>query len=879
MTADPSPTPAAAKSQGAVERGVRFLRRCLANVPLWLAGGLVLLVFSWLPLSYYRMVGWAWILLWQVGAVALLVALWRQLRGSHRANPESGLSSLEVTSKFEFHGLGYGLDWVALALGIVVLLSAVVSPFPRVALWNVSLVVTYGAVLYVYRNVVDTPGARPCQRTWLTRLRLWWGLVVVAAGTAVVSLGLWRPDAAMWASENFLTALRNHQPLGHHNFVGGYFTLMAPLAAAAAIAAQGWMRRIWIATAGLLLLALYVSGSRGAILGLVVWLGVTWLSRLNRVKPIHRGRWVLAGLGGAIAVGLALASNPRIRTWFSAGGLADGPTLDRWFMLRLGSNILRDRPLLGVGPGVMSRVSNLYRPIEAGAGLDHIQQLHNTPVQLAGELGLLGLAVLLAGMVLVLRLWIRLWRQPLKTTDRALLGGIGGSLLTYGVSSLTDYQLENIPIAGALLGVVVLLLALGDRYLPQPMPIGADARQHGYLAVALWLGLLLTIWLPFTLTVAYGALADRAFYSQQLNLADTRWYKAYRLSPWDPTAAAVATEALWGLDQMLGDSEAQENVRSLMLDYAQQAQQAAPNDGWFNHNLAVLHQTTDPASALPYAARAVQLMPRHQHYGYWLLGDLLLQAGETRQAIAAFTLEVLVNPAALTYPHWQEAPYQAIYPAVARATLAEYDTLLAGVSAASPAFQALYETRVLLAWWTKQPMVEVAPNLLRPVVAALLRADSDPAAALEAVEHNLSLGQQSPELKLLATWLDPQAHPAPAQPQDVPSDLDALLIEESLAIRPLRLWLSSIVTRPDEGYRGSLTFAYRNYQAKQITLMLTPHNLQRYTLVAKLNLFPAWPREFPALDRRIEALRTKSLGLPHPTHNRFRLSDLDLSTS
>jgi hypothetical protein len=106
-----------------------------------------------------------------------------------------------------------------------------------------------------------------------------------------------------------------------------------------------------------------------------------------------------------------------------------------------------------------------------------------------------------------------------------------------------------------------------------------------------------------------------------------------------------------------------------------------------------------------------------------------------------------------------------------------------------------------------------------------------------------------------------------------------LLIEESLAIRPLRLWLSSIVTRPDEGYRGSLTFAYRNYQAKQITLMLTPHNLQRYTLVAKLNLFSAWPREFPALDRRIEALRTEALGLPHPTHNRFRLSDLDLSTS
>ncbi|PSN79669.1 hypothetical protein C8B47_10435 [filamentous cyanobacterium CCP4] len=533
-------------------------------MPLWLVGGLVLLVFSWLPLSYYRMVGWAWIVLWQIGAVALLVALWRQLRGVRSAIADPN-QLVGLDSKTPFYGLGYGLDWVALGLGITVLVSALVSSFPRVALWNVSLVVTYGAVLYVYCNVVN--------RTWLTRLRLWWGLVVVAAGTAVVSLSLWRPDAAMWASENFLTALRNHQPLGHHNFVGGYFVLMVPLAVAAAIAIQGWMRRVWIATTGLLLAALYVSGSRGAVVGLVVW------------------------LGGALALGLVLASNPRIRTWFSEGGLADGPTLDRWFMLRLGGNILRDRPLVGVGPGVMSRVSNLYRPIEAGAGLAHIQQLHNTPVQIAGELGLLGLLVVLAGMVLVLRLWIRLWRQPLELTDRALLGGIGGSLLAYGVSSLTDYQLENIPITGVLLGLMVLLLALGDSYLPQAMPVGADGRQRGYLAVALWLGLLLTIWLPFTLTVAYGALADRAFYSQQLNLADTRWYKAYRLSQWDPTASAVATEALWGLDQVLGDSEAQENVRSLMLDYAHQAQQAAPNDGWFNHNLAVLHQTTAPATA------------------------------------------------------------------------------------------------------------------------------------------------------------------------------------------------------------------------------------------------------------------------------------------
>ncbi|MEO1070311.1 MAG: hypothetical protein AAFW95_14555 [Cyanobacteria bacterium J06638_6] len=523
----------------------------------------------------------------------------------------------------------------------------------------------------------------------------------------------------------------------------------------------------------------------------------------------------------------------------------------------------------------MGRVSNLYRPIETGNGLDHIQQLHNSPVQLTGELGLVGLVLGLVGLGVLGRLGWRLGQQPLTATDRALLGGIGGSLLAYGVASLTDYQLENIPIAGMLVGLLVLLLALGQAYLPEPKALGGKTRRQGALGLGLGLGLLVPLWLPFTLTVAFGAAADAAFYSQQINLADTRWYQAYRLSPWDPTAPAVASEALWGVNQVLGDSEAQDNVRSLMVDYGYQAQQAAPNDGWFNHNLAVLYQVDNPGEALPYAAHAVQLMPRHKHYGYWLLGDLLLRQGETQGAIAALTLETLVNPAALTYPQWQEGPYQDIYAAVAQATLAQYDALLAEVSPRQPGFNTLYETRALLAWWTAQPEVEVDPDRLRPVVLGLLLADSDPAAALASVDHDLSLGHQTAELNLLAAWLDPEGHPfSPDDAPPVQVELETQLIEESLSVRSLRQWLMSVIARPDRGYRGALTFAYRNYQAKQITLMLTPQHLQTYTLVAKLNLFPPWPREFPALDYRIEELRTRELGLPHPTQNGFRLSEL-----
>ena len=810
---------------------------------LWPSLG-VFVGFSWLPLSYYRMVGWPWILLWQGGFLALLLGGMAQLRQLQRP----------------FYKLGHGLDGWLLALGVVLALSSLGSPFPRVALWNASLAVTYGLGLYAYRNWVDWG--------WLTRRRLWLGLVTVAAGVALISLALWRPTADLWQSQNFVTAIRNHQPLGHHNFVGGYLGLMLPLAVAAALAMSGVWRWGAIVSAALITVALYVSGSRGAALGLVLWLLVTWICGLVRAEKAQRWRWGLIGLITLGTVGLALATNPRIRGWFSTAGTTDGPTLDRWFMLRLGGNILRDRPLLGVGPGVMSRVSNLYRPIETGAGLDHIQQLHNTPVQIAGELGLPGLALYLVGIVLVGRLWWRLWQLPLAAADRYLLGGIGGACLAYGVSSLTDYQLENIPIAGTLLALVVLLISLADAYSLPKTEVLPSRRRLASLAVWAWVGLLFYIGLPFTLTVGFGAWADGAFYHQNINLADTRWHKATILSPWDPTAAAVASESFYELDQILGDSEAKDNVRTLVVDYAQQAQATAPNDVWFNQNLAVLYQPDDPAQALPYAQRAVQIMPRNRNHGYWLLGELLLATGQESEAVAAFTLEALVNPASLTYPPWQSPPLQALYPAVVAKTLIEYDQLLTEVAPQDPGYSTLYETRALLGWWVGQPLDAVNTDRLRPLVNTLFLAETDPPSALANLELRLP-DDPSPPNRLLAAWLDPATHwPTYAEAMGDPLDIDTLRLEDTLSTQPLRAWLTALTSPPDRSYRGALTFAYRNAQANQITQMLSPSRLQIHPVIHKLALFQPWPREFPALDHRLESLRTAALGLPHPTMER-----------
>ncbi|MBD0337636.1 MAG: O-antigen ligase family protein, partial [Cyanobacteria bacterium Co-bin13] len=641
---------------------------------LWGLSGLVvgaLVLFTWLPSSYYRMMEWPWIGVWQAGfwlAGLLLIGWLRQF-------------------KQPFQPLGYGLDAVlAVTVGIVGL-AGLASEFRPVALWNLTLVLGYGLLLHWGRQALGS--------TAITWRRLWLGLVIVAAGTAAISLSLWRPDPSMWATGNFVTALRNPQPLGHHNFVGGYLALVLPLVGAFALAQKGWRRGLGLGLTGLVGVALYVSGSRGAAVGCLVWAVVTlgWAT----ITASGRDRWRRLATGGSLLLLLlaGLLTNPRVQSWFAGlqlgrGGaiaIADSPTLDRAFMLQLGLNILRDRPLLGVGPGIMGRVSNLYRPIETGEGLDHIQQLHNTPMQLAGELGLLGLALYIAWWVIVGRLWWRLYRLPqMARCDRILLYGIGGSFLAYGIASLTDYQLENIAISGTLTLNLLLLLSLAQQNLPPRPELPQRRRRIASLGVLGILGLMIYTWLPFDLALAFGQSGTQAMNQTQFIQAENRWLKASQLAPWDPTFSALASERLMDLVAMMGPSISRSAFQDSLLTFSQQAVQAAPYDVWFNQNLAVLYQSKDLATAEQFASRTAQLLPRNQNFTYCLLGQIYAAQGKLEQAVAAFTLEALVRPAFLTYPLWAEPPLQALYPAVVQRTLQEYAGLLADLPPQSPQY-------------------------------------------------------------------------------------------------------------------------------------------------------------------------------------------------
>jgi O-antigen ligase len=819
---------------------------------------LAIVVMTWLPHSYLRMVSWPWALVWQLGFLAFGSWLVWQLRQFH----------------VPFRPMGYGLDWAVVGTGVGLIVCSLASDFKTVALWNVVLATYYFFALYCGVNWVN--------QAQLKATQIAAAIATTMLGTALISLLLWRPASGAELDDSFSAALRNAMPFGHHNFVGGYFALALPFVAACAVAFKGWLRWLAVAASVLAAIALYVSGSRGALLGILVWLLVTVIAFV--VNPAAKGkiqRWLLGGLGVTIAIGV-LASNSRFRSLF--GGLdfnhpsgfvvQDGPVLDRYFLAKTALNIFSHRPLVGVGPGVMSHVSNLYRPIETGLGLDHSQQLHSTPFQLLGEMGLLGLGLYLAWLVVIAALWLRLYRTVKDRGNQWLLYGLGGSLLAYGVSSLTDYQLENVGISMVLMALLLLLSSLANQTeLPPPTLLGSAARRYLSLGLVAWLVITGYLWLKADLGFffAHRALSraeqgDVAGSLQQLS-------SAAAFVPWDPTYPALSAQNIYQLLPLVPPAE-QDAVRRDVLANLYSAVAIAPNDAWFNYNMAVLLLPQDPTAAAGYSRRAVQLLPRKSALSRYVLGQTYLAQGQTEAAITAFGLQGLAQPEFLTLPLWEQEPVAPIKQQVLDQVLTYHETVLEGLSPEVPGYFTFYDQTALIRWWQRQPLTANRDSL-RPITQAVVATDQSLEAALAIVNQSLEATPQDQALLLLRAWLAPAAFAQPYFAEtDLPAPEKALLAESLGQFRDARSWLTSMVEPAELTGRSLLGLTYRNRYAQGINFIAPIEGMEQWVIPSLLGLFEELPREFVALDQAIETIQTEQLNLPSAVNNRFEITPL-----
>jgi putative inorganic carbon (hco3(-)) transporter len=192
------------------------------------------------------------------------------------------------------------------------------------------------------------------------------------------------------------------------------------------------------------------------------WLGsatgalaaVTGLGRRGIVLAVTATLLVAALLVGLPGVGARLQT---------IGSAADDTTRDRLAMLEAGRRLAVQHPLIGIGPG---QVKYLYPSVAPAQAMRHSTgRLHNTPLQIAVERGLLGLAAWLWIFVAFLDRGAALLRRLPSAAlgDRALVLGALAAVVTFLVAGLFEYNFGDTEVLLVALAVMALPFALARQ--------------------------------------------------------------------------------------------------------------------------------------------------------------------------------------------------------------------------------------------------------------------------------------------------------------------------------------------------------------------------------------------------------------------------------
>jgi O-antigen ligase len=220
------------------------------------------------------------------------------------------------------------------------------------------------------------------------------GTVLISVGAASAAVGI-----IQYALLHYDTLGRRPEgTLTHYMTYSG--TLMLIICVAGARIVLDQRHRAWPALVmPALIVALVVTLSRNAWVGALVGLALLLVLRDLRLMAV---------LPVVVAIVFALAPDRITNRILSMFDQRDPSNRDRVAMLHSGMRIIHDHPLTGVGPNMIPRVYAQYRDKDAVNATN--PHLHNVPVQIAAERGLLALGTWLwfvvatfAGLVGLLR--------------------------------------------------------------------------------------------------------------------------------------------------------------------------------------------------------------------------------------------------------------------------------------------------------------------------------------------------------------------------------------------------------------------------------------------------------------------------------------------
>lgn len=664
-------------------------------------------IFTLLPDSHSLMVSWPWVLIWQ--GVLLLPILWflQNFAYQRRIQP-----------------LGNGFDGVVLLVLLGLGLSGTFSEFPNQARWFGWAALGGIAALYALNAWLRS-------RDRQQKLLEWQGYLTITF--IVWSLFLWLKDTIfpeylriqeldtqdLNIGFNYASLeLRNWAPMGHQNYVAGFLLLSLPLLGVLAWQAPPrdlWWRSRWFWLVGVVLgiVDLYSTNSRGGWLGLLAILIIVLpvVGRQLRQRWSWGQHWLghpwIMGTGILVfMVGFLLLTNARLRRSLTALGQgAEGTELAyRWITSEAGWLMGWAHPLTGHGAGSVPLVYQQYRPPWAGREAELVFQLHNTPMQLWAELGVWGIAsfVLLIGLLLYWLVRRRRWLNSLEPGDRPWVLGLYAAFTGYGVLSLTDYQVDNIGIAGVLIFELVLLTTLIRKGLRQsPLPRLRFRYAVGITGIGLGLVFAMALWLiPIQRAWQLSSHGFLALQEETPNWEEFAEHltRAQELAPWEPYYPLQLGWNLGNRALRVAPLDQRESLITQAIAEFNRGNRISPNQEFGHSNVGWLYLRDEPRGAIYPFAHATQLVPAKR--GNFLgLGLSLLYLNETALGVKALTLEALRDPSFITSPLWRQSLLAPLYPQVFKAVSDRYQALQAEFPVTNTTGRYARQVYAILQWW------------------------------------------------------------------------------------------------------------------------------------------------------------------------------------
>jgi hypothetical protein len=362
-----------------------------------------------------------------------------------------------------------------------------------------------------------------------------------ACGAAVLNLarlagGALRSETPFAAAVQLVRTVRVSLPYADVNAAGSYFLLAILTAWGLAMAGPSRVRLGWLAAMMLLGAALWISGSRAALIaGLVTAIALSAVSALRA-----RRYWLLAAVTAAAV----------LLFWIFPYPLIDPRSLDaiaiRAEMARAAFRMVSTEPLLGIGVGqFFDRSAEFIRDPAVHAAYAR-ENAHNNFLQVLAETGIVGLTAFLWLLVDASRAIVRALRT--QTGGRNLLTGAAAGVCAFLVTCLAGHPLLITEVSLAFWGVLGAIVAAAP-----PVAARSSVPSRTLAAAAL---LTLAVALPYRIGRATNAVdLDHVGYGLTLWNADRGGVKYRQIQsratlfvPSDAMSIELPYRLQWGQD-------------------------------------------------------------------------------------------------------------------------------------------------------------------------------------------------------------------------------------------------------------------------------------------------------------------------------------------